>query len=210
MQGIKNIILDLGGVLINVDYRAPIRAFQSLGIAAEETLYSKKAQHVLFDEFETGRISPAQFRDRIRSFAHKNITDQEIDDAWNSILLDVPQQRLDLLYRLKNHYRLFLLSNTNAIHIPEFYTILNRAFGKNPFSEIFEHCYYSYEMGMRKPDTEIFTTVLRNHELKAAETFFMDDSPQHVEGAQKAGLHAHWLDLEKEDICTFFELKNAV
>src|SRR5688572_16872480 len=163
MPAIKNLIFDLGGVLINIDYRKPIEAFQQLGVNVTAEWYAKKTQNKLFDDFETGAISPAEFREEIRKFSGKQLTDDQIDRAWNSILLDFPAQRMELLYELKKTHRLFLLSNTNAIHIPEFYQILIRTFGKNPFPEIFEHCYYSHEMGLRKPHAEIFIRVLKNH-----------------------------------------------
>jgi putative hydrolase of the HAD superfamily len=105
---------------------------------------------------------------------------------------------------LKSEYRLFLLSNTNAIHISEFFKILTQTFGVNPFPQIFEHCYYSHELNLRKPDTAIFHKVCREQNLIPAETFFIDDSPQHVTGAQQAGLHAHWLNIEKETVIDFF------
>ncbi|MFI5202938.1 MAG: HAD family hydrolase [Flavobacteriales bacterium] len=200
MKNIKTIIFDLGGVLINVEYMAPIRAFQKLGVEVNESWYAKATQNALFDDFEKGKISPVDFRNEIRKISGVNLTDDNIDSAWNSILLDFPKERMELLLNLKKKYRLFLLSNTNAIHIREFYNILERTFGKNPFPEIFDHCYYSHEMGLRKPDAEIFERVLKNHGLKPGETFFIDDSPQHVEGALKAGIRAHWLNLENERI----------
>lgn len=197
---IKNIIFDLGGVLLNVDYLAPVREFEKLGITGFEDMYSKAQQSNLFNNLETGKIPPAEFRDAIREISEQPLTDAQIDHAWNSILLDLPQERVDFLYALRKKYRLFLLSNTNAIHIKSFEQTLKKQFGKNIFDEIFEHHYYSSDLGLRKPDTAIFEKVMQLNGLFAGDTLFIDDSPQHIEGARKTGMHVLWLDVKKTDI----------
>lgn len=206
MQGkIKNIIFDLGGVLLNIDYNAPVREFQRLGIADFQNLYSQAQQSNLFDDFETGKISNQAFREGIRNFSGRNLSDQEIDKAWNSILLDLPVERIELLQKLKKDYRLFMLSNTNAIHISCFEADLIKVYGMNVFEEIFEKVHYSSQLGMRKPHQETFEKVLSLHGLLPAETLFIDDSQQHVNGAKAAGINAQWLDVKNDDIIRFFK-----
>ena len=194
---IKNIIFDLGGVLLNIDYAAPIREFTKLGILDFDQLYSKASQSQLFDNFETGKISPDEFREQIRTITKTNCTNQQIDAAWNSILLDLPLQNKELLFQLATRYRLFLLSNTNEIHIKCFEQDLVATYQVNFFPQVFEQIYYSSRIGCRKPDREAFNHVLQHNALSPHETIFIDDSIQHVEGARKAGINAFWLDLKQ-------------
>lgn len=203
---VKNIIFDLGGVLLNVDYEAPVKAFAQLGVTEFESLYSQAHQARIFDALETGELSPDGFRQYIREKSGLPLTDAQIDGAWNSILLDFPADRAELLYALKDKYRLFLLSNTNNIHITAFEKILEDTFGKNIFSEVFERYYYSSSLGMRKPDVAVFEKVIQLNDLCAGDTLFIDDSAQHVNGAKKAGLQTLWLDVKKSNIVS--ELSN--
>jgi putative hydrolase of the HAD superfamily len=194
------IILDLGGVLIDVDYPASARAFAQLGFSGFGELYSKSKQDGLFDRFETGTISPAQFRDRIRQLSRLHLTDAQIDACWNAMLGPVPQGRITLVKHLKERYEVLLLSNTNAIHVPAFEAIVARENGITDFKGLFDGAYFSCELGMRKPDAAIFDHVLSLHGADPKRTLFIDDSIQHVEGARKAGLHAEHLDLAREDV----------
>ena len=116
------------------------------------------------------------------------------------MLLDLPPARLDLLKKMKNTHRTFLLSNTNEIHIQCFSKSLQQQIGVSDLSDYFEKVYLSYEINLRKPDVEIFKYVLDNNRLNPAETLFIDDSPQHIEGAKKLGIHTYWLDVKKESI----------
>ena len=197
MHNIKNIILDLGGVLINLDYN---KLTDRIGILGLSNAFSKSEQIELFDKLEEGKISEKDFIRAFNRLAEANHNHQTIINAWNSILLDFPIERLELLKHLGQKYRLFLFSNTNSIHIQEVYNIINRAYGIKNLNHYFEKIYLSNELGIRKPKTDGFDYILKDNNLKQNETLFIDDSPQHVEGAKKAGLNAQWLDLEKEDI----------
>ncbi|MFL2582674.1 MAG: HAD-IA family hydrolase [Flavobacteriales bacterium] len=197
MHNIKNIILDLGGVLINLDYN---KLNDRIGILGLSNAFSKSEQIELFDKLEEGKISEKDFIRAFNRLAEANHNRQTIIDAWNSILLDFPIERLELLKHLGQKYRLFLFSNTNSIHIQEVYNIINRAYGIKNLNHYFEKIYLSNELGIRKPKTDGFDYILKDNNLKRNETLFIDDSPQHVEGAKKAGLNAQWLDLKKEDI----------
>ncbi len=194
------ILLDLGGVLIDVDYHASARAFHALGFEDFDALYSKAKQDHLFDGLETGELSPAQFRDRIRQIFRPDITDREIDACWNAMLGTIPAERIALVQRLKESYQVLLLSNTNAIHVPAFEAIVARDNGITDFKGLFHGAYYSCEIGLRKPHPEAFYHVLQRHGADPARTLFIDDSIQHVVGAREAGLHAEHLELDREDI----------
>jgi glucose-1-phosphatase len=190
---IKNIILDLGGVIINLNMAATADAFRKLGMTDFDLHFTQAKQNGLFDDFDKGLISSEAFRKNLKSFLPDGTSDEMIDTAWNAMLLDVPAHRLDLLLELKKKYRLFLLSNTNEIHVTAFSAALKKQYGFEDFSDYFEAWYYSCRMGKRKPDAEIFEQVLTENGLIANETLFIDDSAQHVAGARKAGLHAEWL-----------------
>lgn len=194
------ILLDLGGVLIDVDYHATARAFRDLGHPDFERLYSKAQQDHLFDGFETGALTPAQFRDRIRQVLDPALSDAVIDANWNAMLGSVPPERIQLVHRLKERYQVLLLSNTNAIHVPAFEAIIARENGITDFKQLFHGAYYSCEIGLRKPDASSFLHLLAKHHADPTRTLFIDDSIQHVHGARKAGLHAEHLELAHEDV----------
>lgn len=193
MKGIKNIIFDLGGVLLNIDYKRVVKAFESLGFHDFEQWYNQKEQITLFDLLETGEIGAQAFRDNLKKNLKQFVSDDALDAAWNSILLDLPQERVSLLKNVKQHYRCFLLSNTNEIHIATFTEQFKQEFGVGAFEGLFEKVYYSSQMGMRKPHKATFLKVIKDNGLVPAETLFIDDSYQHIEGAMKAGLQTYFL-----------------
>lgn len=196
----KNIIFDLGGVLINIDYNLTAQAFSTLGINDFQEQFSKAAQTKLFDLYEKGLISSQEFRNQIKSVISAATDDSTIDEAWNAMLLDFPLERLNFLQKVKQTHRTFLLSNTNDIHIQKINTDLKAEYGIPDLSGHFEKIYLSYEVNMRKPDAEIFELVLSQNNLNPAETLFIDDSPQHIETAKKLGIQTYWLDVSKETI----------
>ncbi len=191
-QKYKNIVFDWGGVLINIDYHATIKAFKDYGIDDFDHHYAQAQQRELFDQLEIGAISPDAFRKGIRKEFGDFITDQQIDSAWGAMLLDIPSHRIEILKAIRKKYRIFLLSNTNLIHEEQLVDGLNASLGFEFFS-LFEKVYLSHRVGMRKPHTNIFELVLRENGLKREETLFIDDSEQHVDGAAKAGLDAFYL-----------------
>ncbi len=199
---IKNIIFDLGGVILNIDYQLTSKAFKASGISNFDEIYSQARQNNVFNDFETGEISTNEFRSYLKSFNSK-LTDKEIDFAWNSMLLDLPAKRITFLKELKENYRIFLLSNTNEIHVKAFTKYIDKEFGQGLFENLFENHYYSNEIGHRKPNKSAFDYVLAKNGLQANETLFIDDSKQHVEGAKKAKINAALLNKDKE-ISTLF------
>jgi putative hydrolase of the HAD superfamily len=193
LSNYKNIIFDLGGVILNIDYSLTSTAFSNVGITNFDDLFSQAQQQQLFDKYEKGLISSSDFRNEIRTISKKNLSDTIIDDAWNAMLLDLPIARLELLQVVKETHRTFLLSNTNDIHIQTLNKYLQHSFNINDFNDYFEKKYLSYEVGMRKPDAEIFEFVLSENNIVPSETLFIDDSRQHIEGAKNVGIHTHWL-----------------
>ncbi|MCB0767858.1 MAG: HAD family phosphatase, partial [Flavobacteriales bacterium] len=173
------ILLDLGGVLIDVDYHATARAFRALGHPEFDRLYSKAQQDHLFDGFETGALSPEEFRDRIRQVLDPSLSDAMIDANWNAMLGSIPPERIELVSRLKERYQVLLLSNTNAIHVPAFEAIIARENGITDFKALFHGAYYSCEIGQRKPEAASYRLVLERHNADPRRTLFIDDSIQH-------------------------------
>ncbi|MCW3086257.1 MAG: family hydrolase [Bacteroidetes bacterium] len=200
----KNIIFDFGGVIINIDYNLTTKAFRDLGLDNFDELFSKLRQSDLFDRYEKGLISSSDFRAELKSNFHLNVDDAVFDKAWNAMLQDLPQERLTLLNRLKSTHRTFLLSNTNEIHINTICEHMKTEMNIPDLSVYFEKVYLFYKVKMRKPDVEIFELVLRENNLDPAETLFIDDSPQHLEGAKKLGIQTYWLDVTKESITDLF------
>lgn len=194
---VEALVLDLGGVIIDIDYQLAADAFVRLGIPEFDALYSKARQSRLFDDFETGRISPADFRKQIRSLLNASIADEQIDAAWNAMLIGFPLDRIEWLEKLAQRYPVFVLSNTNDIHIEAFLKLSDATLGEGRFTSIFRKCYFSSRIGMRKPDREIFEFVVEENRLDKSTTLFIDDSPQHVAGALDAGLQAALLQVEK-------------
>jgi putative hydrolase of the HAD superfamily len=200
----NNIIFDLGGVILNIDYNATVKAFEPLGIGHFENLFSQASQTSLFDKYEKGLISSEEFRAQLRPYLKEDTDDAMIDKAWNAILLDLPEQRIKILKKLREKYRTFLLSNTNDIHIRTINKYLEKEFGMKDLSSLFEKVYFSYEIGKRKPDAEIFQHVVDENNISIHDTLFIDDSKQHIATAQAMGFQAYLLDPSREDITELF------
>ena len=201
MKKCKAIIFDLGAVILNINYQNTINEFTKLGVKNAATFYSKKVQTDLFNQIETGMISSNQFLKALQKKTN-NANIIQVEQAWNAMLLDLPEERLQLIKKLKDNHNIYLLSNTNAIHINAF----KEQLGDKKwlaFCELFDKMYLSHELGLRKPDVKIFEYILKEQKLKAEEVFFIDDSPQHIAGAKKLGIHSHHL-LDNEDIITLF------
>lgn len=190
---IDAIIFDLGGVILNIDYQLTIKAFQALGFESFNEQYSKMQQSGLFDSLEKGLISEAEFVSSIKKQI-PNVADQDIIDAWNALILDFPIDRLNLLANLKSEVDIYLLSNTNEIHLKAFNQILKDEFQLDSLASEFNKLYLSHEIHARKPESEAFEIILRENNLKADRVLFIDDSPQHIEAANKLGLQTIHID----------------
>ncbi len=188
-KNIKHIIFDLGGVLLNIDYSKTVEAFRALGLENPLEAFTKEQQAELFQKFEKGKIDESTFIVTLQK-EMPNANAQQLIDAWNAMLGDFPIDRFVFLAEISKKYDCYVLSNTNIIHQRAFEDIIDHKVGWKSFAELFTYVYYSHELGMRKPDAEIFEEVLRRHNLKGSETCFIDDSPQHVATAKKLGIHA--------------------
>ena len=201
MKNIKVIIFDFGGVILNINYQNTIDSFRKLGVVKPENFYSKEMQFQIFNLLETGKITEKQFLSELKLMT-ENASIKEIKKAWVSMLLDLPKSRLETLKILKNKYRLFLLSNTNSVHINYIKNTLGDVKWKS-FCNLFEEIYLSHEIGIRKPNVEAFQFILKKQNLSSNEVLFIDDSLQHIQGAKRLGINSHHLR-DGEDITTLF------
>ena len=195
---IKNIIFDFGGVILGIDYQKTVDAFKALGVANFDELYSQHQQNHLFDLLETGKIEPENFISELQKDLPPKVTPKEIEDAWNALLLSYPRNRIDYIQKINGDFPLFLLSNTNAIHEKCFSERLEQEHPDVNWELLFDQIYYSHEVGMRKPNAEIFELVLREQGLDPTETLFIDDTLQHIEGAKNVGLQTYHLQKGEE------------
>ena len=201
MKNVKAIIFDLGAVILNINYQNTIDEFKKLGVKNPNSFYSKKTQTHLFNQIETGKISQKKFLLQLQKET-SDASIQQVKNAWNAMLLDLPEERIKLLKSLNQNYAIFLLSNTNALHICEF----KKKLGNKEYTEfynLFDKVYYSHKIGFRKPQAEAFTIILKQNKLSAHEVLFIDDSPQHIEGAKKLGIQAYHLK-DEEEVTTLF------
>jgi FMN phosphatase YigB (HAD superfamily) len=192
MQNIKNIIFDYGNVIFTLDFNRSKQTWDDLGIENADTFYSHKMQDRIFTDFENGDVSADEFREYIRKALNKpELTDAQIDHAWNSLLVGIPEGNHELLLSLKPKYRTFLLSNINPIHYDYIMNYLKRDFGFEGNDHLFEKVYYSHLVGKRKPNAEIFEQVLNENNLDPAETLFIDDSAPNIEAAKTLGIQTY-------------------
>lgn len=212
MQGdamIKNLIFDLGGVICDIDFSKTFTAFNCLGGHRLEALFSQAKQDMLFDDFETGKIDAHQFRAALTKALNISVSDEVFDEAWNALLLGIPIERLDFIKFLqkKRRYRIFLFSNINCIHHARVLDICKAQHGFDNFDGYFEKQYYSHLYGQRKPHAAAFLSILADNHLNPEETLFVDDTAQHIQGAQKAGLHTFHLTRDKSlhDVANFID-----
>lgn len=193
MQGINNIIFDLGGVILNLDNQLTEDAFVSMGAKPFRDYFGHGHAASFFRDYEVGRISDRQFIDSIKEMTGLSLSDEEVIKAWNALLLDFPAERIQLLKELGKRYRVFLFSNTNALHLTALRKIYRDSFGTEELDDHFERTYYSHVLGMRKPDKSSYEHILEENKLTGSETLFVDDALINVEGAEAAGLRGLYL-----------------
>ncbi|GAB3506254.1 HAD family phosphatase [Spirosoma knui] len=202
MATLKNLIFDLGDVIIPIDLTAPIRNFAMLAKLPEEDVRAIWKQHDFINRYETGLIDDESFRSHVRELLRNRATeagtetvasdawaDEVIDTAWNTVLLDLPLERIERIKALKPNYRLFLLSNTSPIHIRQVNRVLT-GMGQPTLEELFERVFYSYEVRLAKPSPEIYQHVLSEAGLVAEETAFFDDNAANIQAAAELGIQA--------------------
>ena len=190
MQGIKNIIFDLGGVILDLDINRTNQAYRDMGISNIDDLFRNGFAESFFKDYEKGNLTAEQFVEKVQNLARPGITQNEIVTAWNALLIEYPPERILWLKSLKEKYRLFLFSNTNGIHYDFFQDMYKKAFANGNFDDLFEKAYYSHIAGVRKPDAASYELVIRENNLNKTETVFIDDALVNVEAARNVGIHA--------------------
>jgi putative hydrolase of the HAD superfamily len=190
MQNIRNIIFDLGGVILDIDFKKTEKAFHELGVTNFGELFGFGHAETFFKDHEAGKITDEEFLASLQRLAKHSLDPDVVQGAWNALLISFPSERIDLLKTLKTRYRLFLLSNTNAIHVTAFQKIYREAFNNGALDDLFEKVYYSHKINLRKPNKEIYEYVLKDNGLQAAETLFIDDALENVEAARESGMQA--------------------
>jgi len=187
LEKIENIIFDLGGVIIDIDSQKTIEKLEALNKSGKPLVPRIENAEFLY-QFERGEISNQEFYQSINNLLKIEQNHSLIREAWNSMLLGIPQKRIEKLYQLRETFRIFLLSNTNSVHFLKLKDILDHTMGFNDFEKIFESTFYSHLIGKRKPDLGCYHYVINEMNLIADKTLFVDDSLVNVEGARKAGL----------------------
>jgi putative hydrolase of the HAD superfamily len=188
MKKIKAVILDLGVVIINIDQEKTLRAFERLGIDLEDINESMP----IFKQYEKGEISDEDFIVILKTALKGQATEEKIIKAWNAMILDIPAYRFRLIEKLREHYKVYLLSNTNSIHIKEIRDYINTYHQNEDWQNTFDKMFLSYEIGLRKPEPGFYEHVLNEINLKADETIFIDDSRANIKGAEKLGINCIW------------------
>ena len=194
-MSIEAVIFDFGGVILDVDYEATSLAMLHLLGPEAHLIYTKLQQSIIFDLLEIGQISPTNFYARLSEESGRALDPADVDRAWNAMLGSTRKERLDFIRRVGRYRRIFLLSNTNAIHKAHFDQTLAQAMKGTgeKFDDLFEKAYYSHQMGLRKPRQEIFRYLIQAHGLDPARTLFIDDSEANIRGAEKVGLQVYHL-----------------
>lgn len=193
MEKIETIILDLGGVLLNISFEATEKAFESIGVTNFHQYFSQYKASPLFEQLETGIVSEQEFFHYFRKETGLDVDDEAITKAWNAMLLDFPQERINWLRSLENRYRVFLFSNTNSIHHEAFQLKFSAEFPGKPFDLHFEKAYYSHLLGKRKPYVDAFEALIKDAAINPATTLFIDDTKTNIEGAQQVGMKGIFL-----------------
>jgi len=192
MRKTKNILFDLGGVILDIDFKLTHRAFENAGVEGFEHLYSQHAASPFFMDFEKGKTGTAAFFDHIRQICGCPLSDGTIRDCWNALLIGFDPAKVERMEELAKHYRIFLFSNTNIIHYQCFSKMFFELKGKD-FNTCFEKAWYSHEIGLRKPAPESYQYILRDGSLEAPETLFIDDTARNTDAAALLGFQTHHL-----------------
>ncbi len=193
-MNIKNIIFDFGGVILDIDPELTINEFIKLGVSDFDRLLTPEFTEEIIGKFERGILTPEVFRAKLKSFLDIDITDQQLDDAWNSLLYDIPAERIEIIEQVKKNYQILLLSNSNEIHYDLYVRDLQLRFGYREFDELFHKAYFSFDLHLLKPNPDIYEFVINQHGFLPEETLFIDDKMENIEAAGKLGLKTYQLE----------------
>ena len=203
LNSISSIIFDFGGVVLNLDEHKTYTAMCNLLDCNHDEMIEKLHKDNIFFDFECGKISSELFIEHVKSIAKKPIQTQEIKNAWNAMLLDLPLSHVEVLLKIKPIFRTFLLSNTNAIHEEAFVEGIKNQGIPYSLHDLFENVWYSHDLGLRKPNHDIFEEVMRQANLKPEETLFLDDRHDNISAAQQLGIHTQLITKEKSILSIF-------
>jgi putative hydrolase of the HAD superfamily len=206
MSNYKAVLLDFGNVIININPELTIEAFSEISGNSVERIRQKITNSQLFRRYESGMFDDDEFREIVRQTIGYPFSDQEIDWAWNRLLLDVPNKRVELLLELKGRYPLYLLSNTNNIHINASNQIFQSRHGISSIEILFDKLFLSYEMGLWKPDEEIYLKVLEEIGMPATDVLFIDDNELNIQSAKEIGFQTILHDPQSRDLTEYFDL----
>lgn len=184
-------IFDLGNVIIDIDYDFSINELKKILPAHKHELTDQFFPSQFHKDYEKGDINSDEFRNEVRRLYDEDWTDSQIDRVWNSLLRTIPQERIDLVRRLKSEYGTGILSNTNAIHIEKMAEILQDQNGESSVYALCHSVFLSHEMGLAKPDIAIYEAVLDEIKIPGEKVLFFDDLAANVEGAKKAGMQSY-------------------
>ncbi len=196
---LKNILFDMGNVLFSIDYKKTQDAFEALGYNNFSEMYSQFTADTLFEKLETGKISTKEFYKKLIASHPETVTEQQITSAWNGMLLHWRLESLAFLKILAKKYKLYLLSNTNDIHLAAVNNLLKQETGKESIDDLFTKAYYSHKINLRKPNADIFEFIARDAGIDPRETLFIDDLKNNIEVAALLGFKTHLL-LEGETV----------
>ena len=188
---IKNIIFDLGGVILDIDETIVYKELEKMGISTSELAHSKEFIDIM-SKFDTGIYTAPTFRKKTKTLlGQEKMTDQRFDAIWNAMLLDIPRERIEAIEKVKKHYKIFLMSNTNVIHYDLYVRDLQLRFGYNEFDDLFNKSYFSFAEHLEKPDPRFFELILDHESLVSEETLFIDDTEVNIRAAQSLGIRTY-------------------
>ena len=195
MENIRNLIFDLGNVILNIDTKLSEIAFAKYGMNDFEKLYTLASQNELFDRLEVGSITENEFYDEFRRVTSCKLDNKTLEQCWDALIMDFPSARIEMLKRLKNEgkYRTFILSNTNIIHYRFYTALLKRTLGVDGLESLVEHAYFSHEIGLKKPNRDIFDYVVEHSHIKPEESIFIDDNEANIKAANALGFNTIFL-----------------
>ena len=194
---IKNIIFDLGGVILDIDENIVYKELEKMGINVSELSHSKEFMDI-FSKFDIGVYTAPTFRKKIKALlGQEKMTDQKFDAIWNAMLLDIPRERIEAIEKVKKHYKIFLMSNSNVIHYDLYVRDLQLRFGYNEFDELFNKSYFSFAEHLEKPDPRFFELILDHEGLIPEETLFIDDTETNIKVAKKLGIRTYHISRDE-------------
>lgn len=188
---IKNIIFDLGGVILDIDENVVYKELEKLGINISELARSKEFMGII-SKFDMGVYTAPTFRKKLKALLGlEKMTDQKFDSIWNAMLLDIPRERIEAIEQIKKHYKIFLMSNSNEIHYDLYIRDLQLRFGYDEFDKLFNKSYFSFDIHMEKPDPRFYELILDHEHLLPEETLFIDDTAENIKAAKSLGIKTY-------------------